>query len=141
MKKEELIESLKGHSKKYIEMALRTDKCKAIENADGYGKRTGKCGDTVEIFLKMSNDVIDQVRYLVDGCLNTNACANSLVHISKGTTMEHAWNISPDNIIEHLESLPKHEEHCAELACGAFYLALRNAKENKDNSWKKFYKN
>ncbi len=39
------------HSLHYLEMAFRTDKREIINNPDGYGKRTGSCGDTVEIFL------------------------------------------------------------------------------------------
>lgn len=43
------------HSLHYLEMALRTDRREIIKdhNAydayDAYGKRTGECGDTVEI--------------------------------------------------------------------------------------------
>jgi nitrogen fixation NifU-like protein len=32
-------------------MAFRHDRREAIEHPDGYGKRTGDCGDTVEMFL------------------------------------------------------------------------------------------
>ena len=39
------------HSDHYLEMAFRHDRREAIEHPDGYGKWTGDCGDTVEMFL------------------------------------------------------------------------------------------
>jgi nitrogen fixation NifU-like protein len=35
------------HSTHYLEMALGCDRCEVIKHPDGYGKRTGDCGDTV----------------------------------------------------------------------------------------------
>jgi nitrogen fixation NifU-like protein len=37
------------HSRRYREMAFRQDRRNIIEQPDGYGKRTGECGDTVEM--------------------------------------------------------------------------------------------
>jgi len=137
---QELQQRLSGHSPQYIDMALKTDMCCQIENADGYGKRTGECGDTVEMFITVSkNDIIDKIRFIIEGCLNTNACANTLVYLVQGKRINEAWNISPDHITDYLQTLPKHETHCAELACGAFYLALKNAQDHQLNPWKKNY--
>ena len=44
-----------NHSLHYLEMAFRSDKRETIDHPDGYGKRTGQCGDTVEIFLTVRN--------------------------------------------------------------------------------------
>jgi nitrogen fixation NifU-like protein len=68
------------HSRNYLEMALKTDKQELMENPDGYGKRTGVCGDTVEIYLKVRQKRVEAVSYHVDGCVNTNAhCAELAV--------------------------------------------------------------
>ena len=114
------------HSDHYLEMAYRTDNIERIENPDGYGKRKGQCGDTIEIFLSMNNDLIESVSFVADGCLNTRACANTVAVMAKGITIDQAWEITPESIIEFLETLPSHETHCAELAAGAFYRALSN---------------
>ena len=39
------------HSNHYLEMALSRDRIEIVKNPDGYGKNTGECGDTVELFL------------------------------------------------------------------------------------------
>ncbi len=115
---------LQNHSLAYIEMALRTDSIERVANPDGYGKRTGDCGDTVEFFLTRENNILQFVSFRVQGCLNTTACCNTVVRFSKGKPVESAWNISPDQINNFLETLPEDHFHCAELAVGALYLAL-----------------
>ena len=129
----------KGHSLHYLEMALRTDKRERLTNPDGYGKRTGDCGDTVEMFLKVHNDRIQTISFDTDGCINTHACANTLAVMAEGKTIAQAWEITPEKIIKFLETLPEEQIHCAELAVGALYLALVNFQECKQAPWKKLY--
>ncbi len=112
------------HSLNYLEMAYRTDKKANIENPDGYGKRTGVCGDTIEIFLTAEDARIRSASFAIDGCLNTAACANTVILMAEGKTIEQAWEITTDDVVNYLETLPSKEAHCADLAVGALYLAL-----------------
>ncbi|MFH1153472.1 MAG: iron-sulfur cluster assembly scaffold protein [Pseudomonadota bacterium] len=114
------------HSLEFLEMALTRDYQERVENPDGYGKRTGECGDTVEFFLMTSGNLIETISYDVNGCKNTNACANTIVRLARERSVDDAWNISPDDVVAYLKTLPPHEIHCAELAVGAFYLALKD---------------
>ena len=122
------------HSRQYLEMAFRFDRRKTINNPDGYGKKTGSCGDTVEMFLIVRNDRIESVFYEIDGCRNTNACANTVAELSEGKTVDEAWEIMPDDVIDYLKTLPKENYHCAELSMGAFYLALASLQKKKTNT-------
>ena len=45
------------------------------------------------------------VAYLTDGCLNTNACANTVAHLAEGRSIETAWEITPEAVIAHLQTL------------------------------------
>ena len=127
------------HASNYLEMAFRTDHTGIVENSDGHGKKTGECGDTVEMFLSIENDCIKNVSFVVEGCRNTQACANTVAHLAEGKETEDAWEITPESIIQFLGTLPKENYHCAELAVGTFYLALSNYQENKRSSYKKIY--
>ena len=127
------------HSLHYLEMAFRTDRREVIKQPDGYGKRTGDCGDTVEMYLTIRSDRIQAVSYETDGCLSTNACANTVAELIEGKDVGSAWELTPEDVIKYLETLPPENTHCAELAVGAFYLALRNYQEFKRDSWKKLY--
>jgi len=124
---------LENHSLKFIEMALKTDRIERVAHPDGYGKRTGDCGDTVEFFLNRQKDIITSVSFSVQGCLNTIACCNTVSRFVENNTVESAWGISPDQVKDFLETLPKGHYHCAELAVGALYLALTDLRHNKIN--------
>lgn len=115
------------HSLNYLEMALNCDRVERVENPDGYGKRTGECGDTVELFLICKKGVIQNVSFWIDGCMNTHACSNTVAGMAEGLTIEAAWEISPEKVAEFLETLPEEDSHCAELSVGALYLALKDA--------------
>jgi nitrogen fixation NifU-like protein len=129
----------RDHSLHYLEMAFRHDRRERLQNPDGYGKRTGECGDTVEMFLCIKTGRIQTVSFDTDGCINTNACANTVSHLTEGKAVAEAWNIAPEDVIKFLETLSQENYHCAELAVGAFYLALANYQELQRNAWKKPY--
>jgi nitrogen fixation NifU-like protein len=128
------------HSRQFLEMALGQERRERVEKPDGYGKQTGDCGDTVEFFLNTEKNHIRSVSYLTNGCLNTNACANTVAHLVEGRRIEAAWEITPETVIAHLQTLPAEDHHCAELAVGAFYKALANLTEKARRPWKKLYR-
>ena len=128
-----------SHSLTFLEMAFRTDRQECLRKADGHGKKTGDCGDTVEFYLILNGDRIETLSYAINGCVNTNACANAIIELVEGKTIDQAWEIQPENVSDYLESLPENHFHCAELAVGALYLTLAKACENKRSPWKKMY--
>ncbi len=128
------------HAPRYLEMALRTDRHEVVAHPDGYGKHTGDCGDTVEMYLTVRDDRIGSVTFRVNGCIHTNACANTVAHLAEGKPVAEAWKITPDDVIAYLETLPENHAHCAELAVGAFYRALADHHANQRHPWKKLYR-
>ena len=128
------------HSERYLEMAFRSDRRETIEHPDGYGKRTGVCRDTVELYLSVHNGYIQSVAYQTDGCLNTNACANTVAQLVEGKKINDAWEVTPEGVIDYLETLPPEHFHCAELAVGALYRALSDYNALQQHPWKKLYR-
>ena len=128
------------HSLSFLEMAFRTDRRERLDKPDGYGKKAGDCGDTVEFFINLDGDRISTLSYDINGCLNTNACCNAVVDLVEGKPMDTAWEISPEQVSAFLESLPNDHFHCAELVVGTLYLTLANARENRRSPWKKIYR-
>jgi len=127
------------HSMKFLESAFRADRQEKIQHPDGHGRKTGDCGDTVEFFLMLTEDRIDTISYALSGCINTNACANAIIELVEGKSMDEAWEINPEDVSDYLESLPEDHFHCAELAVGALYLALADARDKQKAPWKKLY--
>jgi nitrogen fixation NifU-like protein len=128
------------HSLTFLEMAFRADHRERLEKADGYAKKTGDCGDTVEFFINLDGDTIKTIAYDINGCLNTNACCNAVVSMVEGKTVEAAWEVTPEQVADFLETLPPDHFHCAELVVGTLYLALTDTRENQRSPWKKMYR-
>jgi nitrogen fixation NifU-like protein len=128
------------HSLTFLEMAFRNDRRERLAHADGYAKKTGDCGDTVELFLTVRNHTIERLAYEMDGCLHTNACCNAVASLVEGKPLASAWEITPEVIIDMLETLPEDHFHCAELVVGTLYLALTDARESHRSPWKKIYR-
>lgn len=128
-----------NHSDKFLEMVFSTDKREVLRFPDGYAKCSRECGDTMEIFLSVRGGSIVSASFQTDGCLYSHACANAAVHLVEGRSLEEACEITAEEISDFLETLPKADEHCAELAARTLHLALRNARETVRNPWKKFY--
>ncbi len=116
------------HSLHYLEMAFRSDRRETVTNPDGFGSRTGDCGDTVTFFLTIHRRRICAISFETSGCLNTQACANTVCELVEGKTIEEAWKVTPEDLVDYLQTLPKEHTHCAELAVGALYLALADTK-------------
>jgi nitrogen fixation NifU-like protein len=129
-----------SHSMKFLEMAFRTDRQERLQHADGYGVKTGDCGDTIEFFLMLAGDRIEAISYAVSGCMFTNACANAVIELVQGESLDAAWELNPEDISDFLQSLPADHFHCAELAVGTLYLALADAREKQKSPWKKMYR-
>jgi nitrogen fixation NifU-like protein len=127
------------HSQRFIEMASRTDRFGILENPDGRGKRVGDCGDTIELYLSVRAGQVRMVTFQIQGCLNTCACANTLVWLAEGRSVADCWQISPENLIDYLQTLPPDHHHCAELVIGALYHALNDYNARSRESWKKAY--
>ncbi len=129
-----------GHSANYLKMAMDSGRREILSNPDAHGKNTGECGDTVEFFLRTENDRVAKACFVTNGCINTHICANTAAAMVEGRTISEAWEVTHEKIIDFLETLPEESFHCAELAVGALYRALRNYQELKRNFWKKMYR-
>lgn len=136
---ETLNDLLKNHSDCFLEKAFRTDRDEVLHHPDAYGKNTGECGDSIEIFLTVKNGIIETVSFHIDGCINTRACANMLGDLVESRTIGEAWTITPDDIADALETLPEQSYHCAEIAAGAMYRALAQHRTIRQDPWKKSY--
>ena len=134
------IEAPQEHSVVFLEMAFREDRCGVVENADGYGTRTGDCGDTVEMFLSITSGVVRLVTFRVQGCRNTLACGNAVSTLMEGKTLDEAWELTVEDVIDFLQSLSVDHHHCAELAVGSFYNALSDFNRRGKEGWKELYR-
>ena len=121
-------------------MVARVERCGILEKPDGYGKRVGDCGDTIEMYLSIRGGQLQMITFRVEGCANTVACGNTVSYLMEGRTLADGWQLTPENVIAYLETLERDHHHCAELAVGAFYNALADYNRRQQEAWKTPYK-
>ena len=85
---------------------------------------TGPCGDTVEFYLVLAQEVIEQARYYTDGCEFTRLCARAVARHVQGKTIHDALAISAKQILDEVVDLPQENRHSAILAVSAFYKTI-----------------
>jgi nitrogen fixation NifU-like protein len=85
---------------------------------------TGPCGDTMEFYLVIENDVIRQVKYHTDGCQFTRLCGRTVALCVQGKSLVEALAISGKAVLDALPQLPPERRHCAILAVSTFYKAV-----------------
>lgn len=113
----------------------------AMDKADGYGRVTGSCGDTMEIFLKLEDDRVKEASFQTDGCGSSAVCGSFAAELAHGKAPDELVEITGERILEVLGGLPKDERHCAFLAAESLREALndymvKQAKKGRDESEK-----
>lgn len=97
-----------------------------IENADGHGRVTGSCGDTIEIFLKFDGDKVANASFRTDGCGSSTVCGSFAAELALGRTPDELIDITGEKILEILGGLPEEDRHCAFLAVDSLQEAMND---------------
>ena len=84
----------------------------------------GPCGDVMEFYLVIRDDVIEDTRYHTSGCGNTRSCGAAVAQRAKGRSITDALSISAGELIRSGECEPEEGRHCAILAVSTLYRAL-----------------
>ena len=98
----------------------------SMDNPDGYGRVTGTCGDTMQIFLKFENDRIKEASFQTDGCGSSTVCGSFAAEMSIGKDPDELLEITGETILEELGGLPEEDRHCAFLAAETLQEALND---------------
>ncbi|MCL2139080.1 MAG: iron-sulfur cluster assembly scaffold protein [Treponema sp.] len=83
-----------------------------------------KCGDEMLMLLKIDNDVISDVRWKTFGCASAIASTSMLSEMIKGMSIEDAYKIRPEDLVEKLGGLPAVKIHCSVLGDKALRAAI-----------------
>lgn len=83
-------------------------------------EKSGFCGDTVEVFAIVENNVVKDIKYNVFGCHAVIATSSILSEWCKGKTIDEILAISMNNIDGIVGELESGKENCIEVALRAF---------------------
>ena len=98
-----------------------------IDNADGGGEvGNAKCGDIMKIYLKIENDIIQDVKFETFGCGSAIASSSMATEMIMGKSIHEAMALTNKAVAEALDGLPAHKMHCSVLAEEAIKNALKD---------------
>jgi NifU-like protein involved in Fe-S cluster formation len=104
-----------------------------------YAEAKGTCGDSIDLYLRVEDEVIVATRFMPHGCLHTIACGSALTSLIKGATLERAAELRSEQVEGVLGGLPREHRHCAAMAVAALRAALRRYHEDRRSPWKRLY--
>jgi nitrogen fixation NifU-like protein len=103
-----------------------------MENADGVGMEGNPtCGDAMELFIKVENDVIVDAKFRTFGCGAAIAVSSMVTEMVKGKTLDEALQISKEAVAEELGGLPPQKMHCSNLGADALRKAIEDYRSKK----------
>jgi nitrogen fixation NifU-like protein len=98
-----------------------------IEDADGVGKvGNPTCGDVMEMYIKVKNDRVEDVKFRTFGCGAAIATSSIATEMIKGKTLDEAVKLSNKAVAEALGGLPAQKMHCSNLAADAVRAAIED---------------
>ena len=96
-----------------------------IEDANAVGEvGNAKCGDIMKMYLKLEDDVVEDVKFETFGCGSAIASSSMATELIKGKPLSEAMSLTNQAVTEALDGLPAHKLHCSVLAEEAIQSAL-----------------
>ena len=96
-----------------------------LEDANAIGEvGNAKCGDIMKMYLKIEDDIIQDVSFETLGCGSAIATSSIATEMVKGQPVSEAMKLSNKAVVEALGGLPTNKIHCSVLAEQAIKSAL-----------------
>ena len=139
---EELVKAEMGktYTETVIDHVMKPRNLRSIEDADGFAKVTGSCGDTIKMWLKVKNNTITDATFLTDGCGTSVASGSIVTEMAKGKSILESQKITQQDALDALGGLPEESTHCALLAADTLKAAIRDYSAVKNEPWRKAYR-
>ena len=115
------------YSEKVMEHFRNPRNVGVIEDANGIGEvGNAKCGDIMKMYLKIEDDIIQDVKFETFGCGSAIASSSMATELIKGKPVAEAEKLTNQAVAEALDGLPDYKMHCSVLAEEAIRAALED---------------
>jgi nitrogen fixation protein NifU and related proteins len=83
-----------------------------------------ECDDKQIFFIRIEDDVVREIRFLIEGCETTVATASIVTEMVTGQPLDRVVTLSDRSISDALEGLSEEKMHCAAMAASAMHSAV-----------------
>ena len=103
-----------------------------IENADAIGEvGNAKCGDIMKMYMKITDGIIEDVKFETFGCGSAIASSSMATELIKGKPLDEVRQLTNKAVAEALDGLPAYKMHCSVLAQEAIEAALNDYEQRQ----------
>ena len=121
------------YSEKVMDHFLHPRNVGVIEDANAVGEvGNAKCGDIMKMYLKIEDDIIQDVKFETFGCGSAIASSSMATEMIKGKPLSEAMQLTNQAVTEALDGLPAHKLHCSVLAEEAIRSALEDYRKRQE---------
>ena len=120
------------YSEKVMDHFLHPRNVGVIKDANAIGEvGNAKCGDIMKMYLKIRDDVVEDVKFETFGCGSAIASSSMATEMIKGKPLSEVRTLTNKAVTEALDGLPAHKIHCSVLAEEAIKSALEDYEKRK----------
>ena len=114
-------------SDKVLEHFMTPRNSGSMVDADSIGTAGDpSCGDSLTLYIKVKENIIEDISFMVFGCVAAIATSSMATELAKGKSLDEAYKITDQDIADALDGLPEQKMHCSVLGA----TALKNAIDN-----------
>ena len=114
-------------SDKVLEHFMTPRNSGSMADADSIGTAGDPaCGDSLTLYIKVKENIIEDISFMVFGCVAAIATSSMTTELAKGKSLDEAYKINDQDIADALDGLPEQKMHCSVLGA----TALKNAIDN-----------
>ena len=123
------------YSEKVMDHFLHPRNVGVIEDANAIGEvGNAKCGDIMKMYLKIKDDIVEDVKFETFGCGSAIASSSMATEMIKGKPLSDVKNLTNKAVTEALGGLPAHKIHCSVLAEEAIQSALEDYRRRQESA-------
>ncbi|OGT97632.1 MAG: iron-sulfur cluster assembly scaffold protein [Geobacteraceae bacterium GWC2_48_7] len=83
------------------------------------------CGDALVFFIKIENDIIRDIKFLIKGCGAAIATSSIATELVLGKNLDEVLTLDEKKIALALDGLPEEKMHCSNMAASALHAAVK----------------
>ncbi len=83
------------------------------------------CGDALVFFIKIENEIIHDIKFLIKGCGAAIATSSIATELVMGKTLDEVLTLNDQRIATALDGLPEEKMHCSNMAASALHAAVQ----------------
>lgn len=96
-----------------------------IKKCTNFGKhKSGFCGDTIEVYLIVKDNIVKDCKYQACGCWALIGSASYFSEYIKNKNIDEILNLSDDEYLKLLGNIPEEKINCVLVTKQAFINAL-----------------